>query len=184
MEETTTHTKITMVLSLILATLLTPPTTANSHGGAPDGIGDIVNHHPDSSLPLKQKVFMSIIHSSQKHKQTTQNYNKGYETCQNMQHPNRMTRPMRRHIQQGPPPRCSELRTRRSYLGSIRERFPHSGHLADIIGSTRARSRNSRRIRTVILLLSGSNDIQLNTLQTSGSYIPVRKVREREEVDE
>lgn len=33
MEETTTHTKITIVLSLILATLLSPPTTAYSNGG-------------------------------------------------------------------------------------------------------------------------------------------------------
>ncbi len=33
MEETISHTKIPIVLSLILATLLSPPTTAWSNGG-------------------------------------------------------------------------------------------------------------------------------------------------------
>ena len=74
MEETATNTKITIVLSLILATLLSPPTLAYSNGGysadpsdpdygthdwiaqhaldwlpdngaAPDGIGDSFKHH-------------------------------------------------------------------------------------------------------------------------------------------
>jgi hypothetical protein len=72
MEEESRKQKLSLVISIVqactLTITLTPPlTTAWSNGGAPDGIGDSVDNHPDGLLPLKQKVFMLIVYSSQKY---------------------------------------------------------------------------------------------------------------------
>ena len=66
MEETTSHTKITIVLSLILATLLSPTTTAWSNGGYsadpsdPDyGTHDWIAQHALDWLPDNEKRYIS-----------------------------------------------------------------------------------------------------------------------------
>ena len=66
MEETTTHTKLLLVLSLILATLLSPPTTAYSNGGYsadpsdPDyGTHDWIAQHALDWLPDNEKRYIS-----------------------------------------------------------------------------------------------------------------------------
>ena len=66
MEETTSHTKITIVLLLILATLLSPTTTAWSNGGYsadpsnPDyGTHDRIAQHALDWLPDNEKRYIS-----------------------------------------------------------------------------------------------------------------------------
>ncbi|TET89605.1 MAG: hypothetical protein E3J35_09355 [Methanomassiliicoccales archaeon] len=65
MEETISHAKITIVLSLILATLLSPPTTAYSNGGYgadpsnPDyGTHDWIAQHALDWLPDNEKRYI------------------------------------------------------------------------------------------------------------------------------
>jgi hypothetical protein len=66
MEETTSHAKILIVLPLILATLLSPPTTAYSNGGYsadpsdPDyGTHDYIAQHALDWLPINEKRYIS-----------------------------------------------------------------------------------------------------------------------------